>query len=645
MPAIHYSMTNGFRNPLKPHNLFCLLRIGTCIQFIFYSLFTFSQTTNISGVINTYHRVTETLPASAAVRVDNASGLAYGNYVLLIQMKGATISTFNNSTFGDTTSLNNAGNYEVAVICSVQGDTVYFFNQLLNSYTVADKVQLVKFGEYYSANVTDTVKPMSWDNTSGKGGVLAIRVDEDLTLNAPVFADSSGYEGGSFLLYASTCSNFFPANGFAYDGNITSANGTGAFKGEGVAVVASTQDGGRGAPANGGGGGNNHNNGGGGGANLNNGGNGGGNYTNLAGACTGDYHGLAGKALSSWAGTKIFAGGGGGAGHVNNNPSTGGGNGGGIIIVIAKNIIGNGYKISANGYAGGNSGSDGASGGGAAGTIIMNVINSYTGSLTIEAKGGNGGNSNNQNISGRCYGAGGGGSGGTIYFNSSIPAITTSVSGGAAGLDLGVTSCGPPKPAANGNNGLIVTSYAYRTSTNPSNVCPGPLPVSLVYFTASLTTDKKVNLKWNVSAPEEIKSFAIEKLTGRNSWQIIKTMDADAAQQIYEAFDNSPLPGENIYRLQLKTADDHIIYSAQRKVVFKINPDFTIFPNPAKNKIIVTGKFIPGSRIRIVDLNGKMVAEKIIDANLTSVQMELPALSTGVYLVKIGEVVQKIFLY
>ena len=91
-------------------------------------------------------------------------------------MKGATINIANNSIFGDTISLNYAGNYEIATICSVSNDSVYFFNQVKNSYDVNKKVQLVKFAEYYSANVIDTVKAQSWNNITGKGGVLAIKV-------------------------------------------------------------------------------------------------------------------------------------------------------------------------------------------------------------------------------------------------------------------------------------------------------------------------------------------------------------------------------------------------------------------------------------------------------------------------------------
>src|SRR5215204_508216 len=251
------------------------IRPWPLIFLLFSSVFGYSQTTIISGIINTYHSVLGVDATKNAVKLDNVSGLAYGNTVLLLQMKGATISTTNNSTFGTITSLNDAGNYEIATICSISNDSAYFFNTILNTYNVNFKVQLVKFGEYYSANVTDTVKAQPWNNSIGKGGVLALKVEEDLTLNAPLFADSTGYNGGNALISNSTCNSF--TSGYVYNANFASPQ-SGAFKGEGVADVTAANSGGRGAPANGGGGGNNHNNGGGGGANLVSGGDGGGNY-------------------------------------------------------------------------------------------------------------------------------------------------------------------------------------------------------------------------------------------------------------------------------------------------------------------------------------------------------------------------------
>jgi hypothetical protein len=635
--------------PGKPRLLKTVLSTLTCWLKAFFLLYalpqiTFSQTTNISGIINTYHSVTEVIPSLAAVRVDDVTGLAYGNLVVLVQMKGAAINTANNSSFGDTTSLNNAGNYEIATICDVGGDTVYFFHEILNSYTVADKVQLVKFGEYYSANVVDTLKASAWNGSTGKGAVLAIRVEEDLTLNAPLFADASGFAGGSYLLHSGTCSNFFQATGYVYDGDNTNSNTSGAYKGEGVWTSTSTLDGGRGAPANGGGGGNNHNNGGGGGANLATGGSGGGNFSTTG--CQGNFRGLAGKALSSWGGTKIFCGGGGGAGHSNNNTATsGGGKGGGIIIVIAKNIYGNGYKISANGQTGGTNISDGASGGGAGGTIIMHVINSYSGSLTIEAKGGNGGNADNDLILNRCYGAGGGGSGGVIYFNGSLPAVTTSVNGGTAGADIDINGCGTPVPAENGNAGSVIVSYSYRTSTTASNDCPGALPVKLISFYASLTVDKKVKIEWTVANPEEAISFTVEKRKTAGGWYGMATQEAEAGKNQYEVPDFNPLTGDNIYRLLIKAKDNSGIYSPQRKVYLNSNDRFTVYPNPARNKIFILGKINSPVPVKLTDISGAEIKAKIINSSSAVTELSLPSLPPGIYLLKIGNEVKKLLIH
>lgn len=624
----------------RPFLLTTSIRSWFLILLLSSTAFGFSQTTNISGIVNTYHSVLGIDATKNAVKLDNVSGLSYGNTVLLIQMKGATISTTNNSTFGTITSLNDAGNYEIATICSISNDSAYFFNTILNTYDVNFKVQLVKFGEYYSANVTDTVKAQSWNNSIGKGGVLALKVEEDLTLNAPLFADSTGYSGGNALISNSTCNSF--TSGYVYNANFASPQ-SGAFKGEGVADVTVANSGGRGAPANGGGGGNNHNNGGGGGANLVAGGDGGGNYTTLAGACTGDFHGVGGKALSNASGTKIFAGGGGGAGHFNNNPTThGGGSGGGIIIVIAKNIIGNGYKITANGRVGGNGSSDGASGGGAGGSIIMNVTNSYSGTITIEAKGGNGGTTDNQNITNRCYGAGGGGSGGAIYFNGAIPPVTIATTAGLAGLELRIVGCGPPKPAASGTNGLIVPNYSYRTSVTPSSSCTVALPVRIIYFNAILNADKKVRLEWDIANPEEATSFTIEKLNLFNNWTDVLTIDAQANLHHYEMFDNSPAAGENMYRLRLNGKDGSVTYSIQKRVLLRFNDNFSFYPNPARDKITIRGKLNAGTVIKLTDITGKEIKKIITNTSSSFIELLLPSLDPGIYLLRVDNYTQKI---
>lgn len=83
---------------------------------------------------------------------------------MIVQMKGASINTTAaSSSFGDTTALNEAGNYEIGTVCYIIGDSVFLFHNLLNTYnTTSGKVQLVQFAEYYAAEVIDTVKATPW---------------------------------------------------------------------------------------------------------------------------------------------------------------------------------------------------------------------------------------------------------------------------------------------------------------------------------------------------------------------------------------------------------------------------------------------------------------------------------------------------
>jgi hypothetical protein len=634
-------------SPVKPATVLrflspktrCLLLLKVLLLLFCYS----PAQTNISGVVNNYYQVVEVIPAKACVRLNTVVGLARLQKTLIIQMKGASVITTNNSTFGDTTSLNNAGNYELAIICSISGDSVFMFHNFLNSYTVADKVQLVKFADYFSANVVDTVKATPWNNTNGTGGVIALSVSQTLTLNAPIYADGSGFAGGAYVLSNGTCFNApFDANKYVYNASFTAPQ-SGSYKGESVYDFPLTQSGGRGAPANGGGGGNNHNNGGAGGANLTAGGKGGGNSSSAG--CTGDLHGEAGKPLKNWSGTKIFFGGGGGAGHSNGTLTTsnGGGNGGGVIFIQAGTLVGNGKVISANGGTGGNGVSDGASGGGAAGSLVMDVA-TYSGLLSIQAQGGKGGDENDVGTTQRCYGAGGGGSGGAIYFTGSIPAVTTSVTGGAAGLEYGGDpACNAAILPANGANGNTTSNYTIRQSTDSASYCLSiaPLAVKLFYFrVAQQTSDNQ--LQWGISNPDLAKQFIPEKIIS-NTWTPLSIVQADGLKQTYTYIDEHPGPGPNLYRLKLIEKNNSSFYSPIRQVNGKQTADaFLIYPNPASQQVIVTGNFSASTQIKLFDLSGKLKWQtKKLTAN-GSVVIDVSFLPTGVYAMQIDDIIKKL---
>ncbi|HET6995784.1 MAG TPA: T9SS type A sorting domain-containing protein [Chitinophagaceae bacterium] len=601
---------------------------------------------NISGVVNSYYKVIQVIPAKACVRLNTTIGLGYNDKAMIVQMKGVSINTASStsSSFGDTTALNDAGNYEIGTICSINGDSVFFDYMFLNNYTISGQVQLVRIPEYYSATVVDTLKAAPWNNATGTGGVLAIFINQDLVLNKPISADTVGYRRGAYRLSGGTCTNTPGATAYAY--NPTSVTQNGAYKGEGASDVVIAQAGGRGAPANGGGGGNNHNNGGGGGANLAAGGDGGGNSSSSG--CSLSIQGKGGKALSSYGGKKIFMGGGGGAGHANNGfaASNGGGHGGGIVFIRALNIIGNGYKISANGQTGGPALSDGASGGGAGGTIILSA-SSYTGPLTVSANGGQGGTEDDGGNINKCYGSGGGGSGGIIYFSGSVPGgITATANGGNAGPEINHdVSCNAAVASSPGLAGQVVTSYTFRSSLVLSNsYCTTLLPVELVWFNAYYNAGK-VDILWKMAQPELVDHFVIERSNDAMHWSELYTMAADAVKTVYSYEDLSPAPGNNFYRIKIIRKNNAASFSIVRKVIVpQGNEVIAIYPNPASKKIFVSG-LNSSSEFMVFDQTGKLILEKKIVAMQHIIEVDLPDLPKGVYLIRVGDTVKRLSIY
>lgn len=439
------------------------------IAFLGLALPLFSQA-QISGIVNDYTAVIAIEPCAGKITVDNAAAFTAGDLVVLIQIKGATINTSNSGSFGNIEEMNGAGLYEKNEILSVIGNDVYLKKELLNAYDPMNFVQLIRYTKYDNAEIVGTLKAKPWDGQSG--GILVLEAN-NIDLEANIDVSGLGYRGAEKMEVNSNCS--FLTNADAYHYSISDWKGS--PKGEGISVLVSGKEHGRGAQANGGGGGNDHNSGGGGGGNVSAGGSGG--NQNVGGfGCDGENPGKGGKACPIESG-RIYLGGGGGAGHFDDTGAgSSGANGGGIAIVIAESIHGNGFSILANGLTPPIAEGDGAGGGGAGGTVIL-ASTTLSGDLKVEIKGGDGGSVNN--TSNRCDGAGGGGSGGRLLTN--LTNLTSiNLDGGEPGINtVSSGQCnGPSNGAKKGDTGIQANFSSIPSSQfeiQPLQIIEQPHPI------------------------------------------------------------------------------------------------------------------------------------------------------------------------
>ena len=424
-------------------------RFIVSIIFYLFSCF-FAQQTNaqtISGTVNSYTSVTNV--SINSVTVSNASSFNVGDYVLLIQMKGATITTGNIQAFGTINNLNNVGNFEFATILSKVGNTLTFESNLCKSYTVSGFVQLVKVAVYNNVTISGTVTSQPWNGTIG--GIVAIKATGSITFNSNINVSGAGFVGGTFTTGFFNCGDMNWANSSASAGK----------KGDGIAAAPAGQDGNRAPLANGGGGSNTGNPGAGGGGNGGSGGRGGNEWY---GSCPlNASFGVGGFGLN-YSNYKAFLGGGGGGGYRDNGlPATLGSNGGGMVFLISPLINGNNNTINASGAnVIGNSDSEGAGGGGAGGCVYL-ISNTVSSPLNIDVKGGNGGNIFSTLWASACHGPGGGGGGGTIAFSAPVAPINvlTQLIGGNSGMVLhsGPACAGTSHGATPGTNGQLLYNY------------------------------------------------------------------------------------------------------------------------------------------------------------------------------------------
>lgn len=550
----------------------------------------------LSGVINSYTKVTAVDYLCNFITVNSTTGFAAGDKVLLIQMQGATITQTNTVNFGDITNIGDAGNYEFASIDHFAGNNVYFSKTLLRTYTPAGSVQMISVPQYGAVSIDGELTAKPWDGNTG--GVIVFESSDAVTLNANINASEQGFRGGEKSVTGGSCTSSSTSI-YTYSYPTVEAG----EKGEGIAAFITGKESGRAKQANGGGGGNSHNTGGGGGANYGAGGRGGDKKTTGCGIASSPFgYGAVGLSNTYYnnALNKVFMGGGGGGGQQNNGLSYNAGNGGGIVIIKANTLNGNGFAIQSNGgsvasdYSASSpvttDNGDGNSGGGAGGSILLDIIN-YTGLITVKAVGGKGGNTGYQNFE---YGPGGGGGGGILWTSTSAinASITANVSAGNAGISgsgqAGYGS-GTTWGAVDGTSGAILTSLSIPEGSSSSSCA---LPVELLSFSAKASGKYEVQLNWATATETNNDFFTLEKSTdGLHFYTLAKVQGRDNSHQFsaYEYLDEVSAYGILYYQLKQTDIDGHTVDLGIRKVYPMHGDAFELiaYPNPCHDYLIL----------------------------------------------------------
>ncbi|MGG7664456.1 T9SS type A sorting domain-containing protein [Dyadobacter sp. BHUBP1] len=193
----------------------------------------------------------------------------------------------------------------------------------------------------------------------------------------------------------------------------------------------------------------------------------------------------------------------------------------------------------------------------------------------------------------------------------------TSILGGTSDLTTGsITTISPLAPNT-------YTAYTFAALTLP-------LPVTLTRFTA-VTEGKTALLAWATTEETNSDRFEIERSADGKKWAMIGSVASTGESKVlvnYTFTDNTPLSGENLYRLKMVDKDDTYAYSAIRNVEMKgeaIRP----YPNPVSDKLLID-RFAEVKEVSVKNTAGQNF---IRVQKVSSDGIDVSRLAPGVYLV------------
>ncbi len=189
---------------------------------------------------------------------------------------------------------------------------------------------------------------------------------------------------------------------------------------------------------------------------------------------------------------------------------------------------------------------------------------------------------------------------------------------GAGKLLSPITNIARIKAQSDANVDFVDDGTAIINPDNgPEN---GPLPVTMVSFTASLLPDKKVKLNWSTSMEINCSSYKVERSVDGNIFNEVADVAGNGTTSLFHSYsfidDVSFYTGSIVYyRIEQLDIDGKGSYSKVLPVKLKNgNTQIIISPNPFSNYLNINMDWNKNEMIviRIIDVQGNKVISKNI---------------------------------
>lgn len=212
-------------------------------------------------------------------------------------------------------------------------------------------------------------------------------------------------------------------------------------------------------------------------------------------------------------------------------------------------------------------------------------------------------------------------------------------------IDVGGTG-GPAYSGGSNLTGSITSTSAPTAFNSFSTFSLGLspvwlLPTKLLYFKGQMN-GTQVDLSWATAMESHNSGFTVEKSSNGTdftpmTWVPTKADGGNSVLTLeYGAVDVAPYPGTTYYRLAQTDIDGHSTYSQVVMVRSEEEGAVSVYPNPSRGSIVISGLAgnLSSARVVFYDLSGKPVLE--VQAAVQGGVVRLDTrLNNGVYVLKL----------
>jgi glucose/arabinose dehydrogenase len=161
-----------------------------------------------------------------------------------------------------------------------------------------------------------------------------------------------------------------------------------------------------------------------------------------------------------------------------------------------------------------------------------------------------------------------------------------------------------------------------------------PIPVTLLSIAAQ-NNNGNVLVTWQTSFEQNTSRFEVEYSTNGNNWQKAGSVNASglSSGSSYSYLHSFATSNRVLYRLKVIDNNGNYTYSAIVILHNRASKKVFVYPTLVQDNILRIALEQPFASLQLIDANGRQVYHTSISGRTGTLQLNLPALATGVYTV------------